>query len=69
MNAIADNEHFVEVRYPRGSVMRPSWYRYVELARVDDMAESGWRPIGEPLHVPHGCYSILMEWMGEGEPE
>jgi hypothetical protein len=44
------------------------WFRYV---RHEDRAKfeaKGWAFAAE-LHSPHGHWSILMVWTGEGEPE
>lgn len=43
------------------------WFRYV---RHDDRAAfeaKGWK-FSAYLHAPHGRWSVLMEWGGEGEP-
>jgi hypothetical protein len=43
--------------------------RYVPYADVPDWAALGWEPDGSgPLHPPHGFFSVLMTWMGKGEP-
>lgn len=48
---------------------RVTWCRYVRVADVDAYSALGWVPVGsEPLHVPHGCYSIIMEYDRPGEP-
>lgn len=45
------------------------WCRYVRLADVEAYSALGWAPVGsDPLHAPHGCYSILMEFVGAGDP-
>lgn len=46
-----------------------TWLRYVPLSRVQSYLDLGWIPDGAgPLHVPHGAYSILMEWPHPSDP-
>jgi hypothetical protein len=43
--------------------------RYVPYADVLEWTALGWEPDGSgPLHAPHGFHSVLMTWMGKGEP-
>ena len=43
--------------------------RYVRIADVPAYCQLGWEPDGSgPLHAPHGLYSVMMTWMGKGEP-
>ena len=43
-------------------------YRYVPYALIDRYMALGWTWDGEMMHAPHGCYAVLMEWEGDGEP-
>lgn len=44
------------------------WLRYVRHSDVADYEARGW-VFSADLGLPHGAYSVLMEWAGEGEPE
>lgn len=44
-----------------------SWFRYVRHAERADYEALGW-VFSASLGLPHGLYSILMEWPGKGEP-
>jgi hypothetical protein len=45
------------------------WLMYVPIGDVEAYSLRGWEPVGDaPLHVPHGLYSVLMVWLGAGEP-
>jgi hypothetical protein len=45
-------------------------FRYVPLARIPEFLALGWdwSPDEPPLHQPHGSYSVIMEFVGDGEP-
>lgn len=47
-----------------------TYHRYVPIHRVRAYGELGWIPdrSDQPLHAPHGLYSIIMTFDGEGEP-
>jgi len=47
-----------------------SWFRYVPIADIPAYLAIGWEwnPAAWPLHAPHGFYSVLMTWVGDGEP-
>lgn len=42
-------------------------YRYVAHWRTADYEALGWQ-FAANLGPPHGCYSALYVWAGEGEP-
>ena len=44
-----------------------SWFRYVRHAEVAGYEARGW-VFAADLGLPHGVYSVLMEWRGEGPP-
>ncbi len=44
-----------------------TWYRYVRHADLVRALIDGWRWCAD-LGQPHGEYSCLMEWAGDGEP-
>ncbi len=44
-----------------------TWYRYVRHADLVHALIDGWRWCADLGH-PHGEYSCLMEWAGEGAP-
>lgn len=46
------------------------WFRYVLYKFIPDYVALGWEwdKNAAPLHAPHGCYSVICEWKGEGEP-
>ena len=45
-----------------------SWFRYVRHEEVETYARQGWRVVAG-LGPVHGCWSVLMRWMGEGVPD
>ncbi len=48
---------------------RITWHRYVRLHLIPAYEALGWIVAsGSSLPVPHGCYSVIMDWAGEGEP-
>lgn len=46
------------------------WFRYVRFVDIPTYLALGWEwnPDEPPLHAPHGLYSVIMEWVGDGEP-
>jgi len=44
-------------------------FRYVEHHLMNDYAQSGWKLDDDLQGTPHGQYSVLMKWDGEGEPK
>ena len=44
------------------------WFRYVRHAERAAYEARGW-VFAADLGLPHGAYSLLMEWRGEGEPK
>ena len=46
------------------------WFRHVPFADIAAFEGVGWLwdRAAALLHAPHGCYSVLMEWGGPGEP-
>ena len=44
------------------------WFRYVRHADVPRFIAAGWEHAAD-LGVPHGEWSVLMRWAGEGEPD
>ena len=47
---------------------RIRWFRYVPFRHVEAFTACGWKYDGKIMHAPHGCYSVLMEWRGVGDP-
>jgi hypothetical protein len=49
---------------------RITWHRYVPIADIPAYLALGWdwNDRETPLHSPHGNYSVLMTWIGAGEP-
>ena len=47
------------------------WFRYVRYEDIPAFLALGWEWDDKepPLHAPHGCYSVIMTWGGEGEPK
>ena len=45
-----------------------SWFRYVPHAQVSARERQGW-VLASDLGPTHGCWSVLMRWAGEGEPD
>jgi hypothetical protein len=43
------------------------WFRYVRHAERADYEARGW-VFAADLGLPHGAYSVLMQWAGEGVP-
>jgi hypothetical protein len=43
------------------------WYRYARWEDVASWETKGWK-IEAELGVPHGLWSVLMIWTGEGDP-
>lgn len=43
------------------------WYKYVIHRMVVEYERLGWRVVSD-LDRPHGEYSVLMQWLGEGDP-
>lgn len=43
------------------------WYRYARWHDVPKWDGQGWK-VEADLGLPHGVYSVLMIWTGEGEP-
>lgn len=46
-----------------------SYFRYVNHDQVEAFLKKGWVVADTMEGTPHGFYSILMKWMGEGEPK
>ena len=48
--------------------MPDRWFRYVAKAHVAEYEAAGWRvvPLAGVSH--HDVYSVIMEWMGQGDP-
>ena len=46
------------------------WFRYVKIEDIPRFMARGWEwdDRETPLHAPHGCYAVVMEWRGDGEP-
>lgn len=44
-----------------------SWFKYVRFADVPAHEEKGW-VVDCKMLSPHGEWSVLMRWTGEGEP-
>lgn len=44
-----------------------SWFRYSRHADVPAFEAAGWR-IASDLGPTHGAWSVLLQWIGEGEP-
>ena len=44
------------------------WFRYVPFRYVAAYEACGWVWDGGIMHAPHGCYAVLMEWCGLGDP-
>ena len=46
------------------------WFRYVPFRLIPDYLALGWDwdESAPPLHAPHGCYAVICEWKGDGEP-
>ena len=43
------------------------WYKYVILSMVGEYEAAGWITVSD-LGKPHGEYSVLMQWTGDGDP-
>ena len=43
-------------------------FRYVGISDIGAYLVLGWHWDGASMHMPHGCYSVLLEFLGEGEP-
>ncbi len=52
---------------PREARMIVRTFRYVVHSRVDAYLAAGW-VFGAGLGLPHGCYSVLLEWPHDSEP-
>lgn len=37
--------------------------RYVRFADIDAYIELGWYFDGGQMHMPHGAYSVILEWL------
>ena len=46
-----------------------TWLRYVPLAEVGEYLAKGWAISDDLTGCPHGNYSVLCVWKGEGEPK
>ena len=44
------------------------WFRYVRHGERAAYEARGW-VFAADLGLPHGAYSLLMEWRGEGGPQ
>ena len=44
-----------------------SCYRYCRWHELEDAIRLGWM-LGAELHMPHGAYSCLVEWLCDCEP-
>jgi hypothetical protein len=51
-----------------GVGMTIRFFRYVVHSRRHEYEAIGWVASGDLSGVHHGCYSVLMEWTGDGEP-
>jgi hypothetical protein len=45
-----------------------TWFKIVRHAERADYEARGW-VFSADLGMPHGAYSVLMQWMGEGVPK
>lgn len=45
-----------------------SYFRYVRLHLVEAFEALGWKRTSALIDTPHGDYSMLMQWAGDGEP-
>ena len=45
-----------------------TFFRYVRHSEVADYESRGWVWAAD-LGLPHGVFSVLMQWAGEGEPK
>lgn len=46
-----------------------SWFQYVPHDQVESYLAKGWVIADTMLGTPHGNYSVLMKYTGEGEPK
>lgn len=47
---------------------RIRWFRYVPFRLVWAYEIVGWTYDGSIMHAPHGCYGVIMDWPGPGDP-
>ena len=45
-----------------------TWLRFVTHAEIGSFLAKGWTISDDLSGTPHGAYSVLMIWTGEGEP-
>ncbi len=43
--------------------MKTEYVKYVRFADIEDHHKLGWLLFNEPLHYPHGAYSVGMKWL------
>ena len=55
-------------RSAEGRTEMIEFYRYVRYEDIPVYEAKGW-VVDATLGLPHGAFSVLMKWMGEGEPE
>jgi len=45
-----------------------TWTKFVLHTEVEAYREAGWITAGDLRGTPHGHWSVIMKWNGEGEP-
>ena len=54
----------METRALNGAaVERARTFRYVKIRDIDAYLALGWFFDGDVMHMPHGVYSVIMEWL------
>ena len=44
------------------------WFRFILLDEIAIWEARGWKVVSDLHGTPHARWSVLMQWMGEGEP-
>jgi hypothetical protein len=44
------------------------WYKYVRVEDVPEWEEKGWEVDAPARGCHHDAYSVVMRWLGDGDP-